>query len=71
MLLQGMAGQGLLHCQDALPCLFFSPFLCLHSLLQKIVLTPTEMRGFFFFFFFLWLYLKHMEVPELGVELEL
>ena len=30
-----------------------------------------ELRSFFFFFFFLWLNLKHMEVPRLGIKSEL
>ena len=40
----------------------------LASLSIQVLKTEQEMR---FFFFFLWLHLRHMEISDLGVELEL
>ena len=47
------------HVLDSQPFFFFWYFNCHH------------LREAFSVFFFLWIYLRHMEVPSLGVELEL
>ena len=38
---------------------------------RKLVCLPLELLFFVFFFFFLFFLVLHLEVPRLGVELEL